>query len=91
MPDSFDEDFDASQVGPAALLRLEIRYMRRDVSELKDEVRRSLMLKADKTEVASVNDHEMRLRILERRLYWATGFGAAIGAALGGLTHVLLK
>ena len=91
MSNSFDDDFDASQAGPAALLRLEIRYMRRDVAELKDEIRKGLEGKADRAELskATVLDHEDRLRALERRIYWATGFAASVGALSGIAIRIL--
>jgi hypothetical protein len=85
------EDDNASEVGPAALLRLEIRYLRRDIGELKEEVRKGLESKADRAQLSTVtvDDHEKRIRALEQRVYWALGFGAAAGV-LGGWAAKLI-
>jgi len=81
-----DDEFDASQTGPAALLRLEIRYLRRDISDLSAAVKDSIQsLHESKASKDTSDDHESRLRILEAKVYWAAGFGAAFGAVTGVL------
>src|SRR5216684_1942031 len=64
-----EDDFDATEVAPAALLRLEIRYLRRDIGELKEEVRRGLEGKANRADLSTtvIDDHEKRLRAVEQR------------------------
>lgn len=92
MPLDKDDDFDASQVGPAALLRLEIRYLRRDVADLKESIQKGLEGKADRSELSQdkIIDHEARIRLLEQRVYWALGFGAASGMIGGWLSKLIL-
>jgi hypothetical protein len=92
MPLDKEDDFDAAQVGPAALVRLEIRYLRRDIGELKEEIRKGLDLKADRAQLSPdiIDDHEHRIRAVEQRIYWALGFGAAAGLLGGWLSKLLL-
>ena len=90
MPLDKTDDFDAAQVGPAALLRLEIRYLRRDIADLKDDLRKGLEGKADASAELKSADHETRLRALEQRVYWALGFGAAAGMIGGWLSKLIL-
>lgn len=88
IPMDQDDDFDATEMGsgPAALLRLEIRYLRRDIGKLQEAVREGL---ASKAHTADVEDHEKRIRALEQRVYWALGFGAAAGGAAGFLSKLI--
>jgi hypothetical protein len=89
--DDDNDDLNIPLHGPAALLRQDIRYLDRSLSELKSLVRDELGVKADRIEVpnATVADHEQRIRRLETRMYWGLGFAAAIGSIAGLVTKLL--
>ena len=60
-------------------LRTEVRNIRGDILDLKNGTSVQLL------------DHETRLRLIERRVWVASGMAAVLGAAGGWLIQALLK
>lgn len=71
----------ANQESPHVIITLDVIYQialetRDDVREMKQQVS-DLVSRGD--------DHETRIRSLERRIYWASGFAAALASSVTAL------